>query len=104
IAVWGVQMHLDSLPPDGQWRLYAMVRIDPGTGAPDQRAMSMGVSPGPSTSKTVGDLADGEYHLVEFPGGPYRHDPGLALWFAPPKSNAIKALYIDRVFAVRADK
>jgi hypothetical protein len=81
-----------------------MVRIDPGEGSPEARAMGYGVSPGPTTRQSVADLADGEYHLIEFPGGPYHHDPGVALWFAPPKSQAIKALYIDRVFAIRAEK
>ena len=65
--------------------------------------MSFGVHPGESRTIQVGEVADGQYHWFEVPGT-YQHDPGRALWFAPPKSRAIEAMYIDRVVATRAAK
>lgn len=69
IAIWGVQMQLDSLPQDGAWKLYAEVRVDPAEGKPEDRAMSFGVNPGISRGIKLEELADGEYHLLEVPGG-----------------------------------
>ena len=99
--IWGIQMRLDSLPPDGQWKLYAVVRIDPGSGTKQDRAMSLGVHPGgaPIHLKRA-DLGDGQYHTIELPGV-HRHDAGRRLWFAPPNSDAVKAIFVDRVFAIR---
>ncbi len=101
-AIWGIQLKLDYLPPEGQWKLYASVRIDPGEGADDETAMTFGVYPPFGNHRTVKvkEVADGQYHTFEFPRV-YRSNAGEALWFAPPNSNAIKAMYVDRVVAVQ---
>jgi hypothetical protein len=49
---------------------------------------------------TLAELGDGQYHTIELPGL-YRHDAGRSLWFAPPNSAAVKAIFVDRVFAIR---
>ena len=100
--IWGIQMRLDSLPPDGQWKLHAVARVDPGSGTEQDRAMSLGVHPGPAAPihLKLADLGDGEYHTIELPGV-HRHDAGRSLWFAPPNSDAVKAIFVDRVFAIR---
>ncbi|MFW6060046.1 MAG: DUF4838 domain-containing protein [Phycisphaeraceae bacterium] len=106
VGVWGVQMRLDNLPPEGRWKLHVAVRIDAGEGAGDDTALQLGVYPPMANARrpSVADLADGEYRLLELPGGPYRHDPGESLWLAPPNSRAIAAMYVDRVIAVRTDE
>lgn len=99
---WGIQLQLDCLPPEGQWKLYASVRVDPGDGADDANAMTFGVYPPAGNYRTVKlkEVADGKYHTFELPGA-YINDAGSGLWFAPPNSNAIKVMYVDRVVAVR---
>jgi hypothetical protein len=99
---WGIQLQLDALPQKGEWRLYAVVRIDPGDGPDDANAISMGVYP-PMHNKInlpVSKLKDGEYHTIELPGV-YNNDPGRSLWFSPPNSKAVKAIYVDRVIVTR---
>ena len=99
---WGIQLKLDCLPPEGQWKLYVSVRVDPGEGADDANAMTFGVYPpfGNHRGVKLKEAADGKYHTFELPGA-YINDAGTALWFAPPNSNAVKVMYVDRVVAVR---
>ncbi len=97
---WGIQYKLDYLPPEGRWKLYASVRVDPGEGAYDATVVTFGVHPGPSRAIKMKEVADGKYHTFELPGA-YINDAGRGLWFAPPNSNAIKTMYVDRVVAVR---
>lgn len=98
---WGIQMKLDALPSEGRWKLFASVRVDPGSGSEEATALTVGVHPGHRRTIKVSEVADGQYHTFELPGT-YINDAGTALWFAPPNSDAIKAMYVDRVVAVRA--
>lgn len=106
IPAWAVQLKLDNLPPEGQWRLYAVVRIDRGVGADAAKAFSCGIYPpfGNVKSPTVAEMSDGAYHVIELPGEPAIADAGRGVWIAPPNSRAIEALYVDRIFAVKVGK
>lgn len=102
---WAIQLPDLTLPRTGKWKLYANVRIDPGTGSPGAKAFDYGIYPPKEDTawKAYGEFADGEYHYVEFPWI-YEYDPALTvhyLWLAPPNSTAIKNLYVDRIIAVR---
>lgn len=101
---WAIQLHNDVLPREGEWKLYANVRVDPGSGTTESTAFKLGVYPNPTvTNVTYGAVSDGEYHIIEIPGV-YEYDPVVPkqyLWFAPPNSSTIQRLYVDRVFAVR---
>jgi len=104
---WAVQLTNSVLPKEGEWKLYASVRVDPGDGAPNDKAFEYGIFPSdpPWTlgAPEYGDFSDGEYHWVEFPVN-YEYDPAIAdryIFFAPPKSTAIQYLYVDRIIAVK---
>lgn len=100
---WAIQLHNDVLPREGEWKLYASVRVDPGSGPAEATAFQLGVYPNPTVTKvTYGTVSDGEYHVIEVPGT-YEYNPALVkqyLWFAPPNASTIQRMYVDRVFAV----
>ncbi|GAA2760397.1 DUF4838 domain-containing protein [Actinopolymorpha rutila] len=102
---WGVQLPLDSLPTTGTWKVYATVRADTGTAAPDAAAMVAGVYPPFGNERTikVSEVADGKYHELQLPGV-YEYDAANPkyVWIAPPNSSDIAYVYVDRVFVVRA--
>lgn len=102
---WGIQLPGATLPKEGQWKLYASVRIDPGDGEPGDKAFDYGIWPPFEhiESPDYADFADGDYHWVEFPWI-FEYDPEVShryVWFAPPNSTAIEHLYVDRIVAVR---
>lgn len=99
---WGVQLPLNQLPREGTWKLYVSARADTGDAAPDAAALYVGVYPATGGNPVpVSTLADGQYHELPVPGT-YRNDGSLTLYVAPPDSDSIGAVYIDRVFAVKA--
>jgi hypothetical protein len=102
---WGVQLTLDGLPTDGDWKIYVSVRADTGSAAADATAMVAGVWPpfGNERVITVAEVSDGAYHEVELPGT-YQHSTEEIryVWVAPPDSADIPSVYVDRIFAVRA--
>ena len=101
--VWGIQLPLSTfLPAEGKWKLYAVVRVEKDQDNPQQTALRLGVDPGPSKPVLLQDLSDGAYHIIPLPGGPYTGQTPQTLWIAPPNSHAIRFLYVDRIFAVRA--
>jgi len=104
---WAIQLPNSSLPQEGTWKLYANVRIDPGVGTAGDTAFKYGIyhpTLGISAKMDYADVADGEYHWVEFPGI-YQYDPEQLsdhfAWLAPPDSTAIQNLYVDRIVAVK---
>ncbi len=102
---WAIQLHNTTLPRKGQWKLYANVRVDPGKGKEGDTAFRYGIYPPSADQNSVKckDVADGEYHIIEFPWI-YEYDPDESnnyLWLAPPNSNAIEYLNVDRVFAIK---
>ncbi|HEY8458271.1 MAG TPA: DUF4838 domain-containing protein [Actinopolymorphaceae bacterium] len=99
---WGVQLPLNQLPTEGAWKLYVSARADIGSAEPDAAALYLGVYPATdSIPVPVSTLSDGKYHELPMPGT-YQNDGSLTLYVAPPSSGSIDAVYIDRVFAVKA--
>jgi len=104
---WAIQINSEVLPREGKWKLYANVRVDPGTGVAGNTAFTYGIyrgsTPGYSGSVDYSIVSDGEYHLIEVPAI-YEYNPALTanyLWFYPPRNSVIKTLYVDRIIAVR---
>lgn len=99
--VWGIQLPLGRLLPDeGQWRVYVAARVvADDTAGSELRA---GVYPGKSRSVTAADLAGEDYQFVELPGL-WQRDEGRAIWVAPPGSQSVEAIYVDRIVAVRTN-
>lgn len=102
VSDWGVQLPLNQLPHAGSWKLYVSARAETGTADPTARALVVGVYPGTGDiGVPVSTLSDGQYHEIALPGT-YQNDGSLTLYVAPPKSDGIGTVSIDRVFAVKA--
>ena len=101
-AVWGIQLSLSELPAKGTWKVYFSGRIDKGSGVNNDIAFRAGIYPGLARKVTMTQAAGKGYHELMLPGE-WKQDRKKTIWFAPPNSSAIKALYIDRIFAVRTD-
>ncbi|MEF3313052.1 DUF4838 domain-containing protein [Paenibacillus sp. GYB004] len=104
-TAWGIQMNHTNLPREGRWKLYAYVRVDPGSGSSGAGAFRFGLYPSQPApvGVTFGEVSDGEYHAIEMPWV-YKFNPELSvhyLWFQPAASGAIHNLYVDRIVAVR---
>jgi hypothetical protein len=102
---WLVQMHFDSLPEEGMWRLFASVRVDGKDGAEPAAALRIGSAPPMGCfvtvlSRTAGDRS---YALVEVPGGPFHYDTdhSRSVYFQSTQSSAVGDILIDRIIAVR---
>ncbi len=101
--IWGIQIPFQQwLPETGEWDLYARLRVEPGPGAEDDAAaLSLGIDPGDWKRVPLRELRDGRYHTIRVDDLPHGYDGQSYLWFAPPNSDAIEGLYVDRVFAIR---
>lgn len=104
---WGIQLQRDFLPPEGKWKLYANVRIDPGTGVAGNTAFTYGIYNGSSEwsehEVAYETVADGEYHFIEI-AEVFEYNPSLpmqVLYFYPPQSSVIKTLNVDQIIAIR---
>ncbi|HEX6445734.1 MAG TPA: DUF4838 domain-containing protein [Streptosporangiales bacterium] len=102
VSDWGVQLPLNQLPRQGSWKLYVSARAETGSADPNAAGLFVGVYPATgSVAVPVSTLSDGQYHELAVPGT-YQNEGTLTLYVAPPKSDAVGAVYIDRVFAVKA--
>lgn len=99
---WGIQVPLDRLLPDtGRWRIHLEARAAaaaPGAGT----ALHAGVYPGRQRTAGLGELAGEDYVTLALPGT-WTADAGRYVFVAPPGSDAVPAIYVDRVIAVRED-
>lgn len=102
-AVWGIQLPLSELPSEGKWKVYFSGRIEKGSGEGNDIAYRAGIYPGLAREMTMKQVADKGYLELMLPGV-WTRDQRKSVWLAPPRSRAIKAFYIDRIFAVRTDK
>ncbi len=105
-STWAVQFKLDKLPKQGDWDLYASVRVD-AEGAQDKDiGARVGFSPpmGLFNTSPVGALGGGRYQWIKVPGGPFRYDPdhGKGVYIQGPGGKSVKYVYVDRLIAVRA--
>lgn len=111
-STWAIQLQVQHLPKDGRWDLYAAVRVDAEPGHDDEPVVRIGAAPpmGLFATATGKEMADGAYHLVKVPGGPYHWDDstGMKTFFSntfyvqSPAKPWIAGIYLDRFIAVRA--
>ena len=107
-STWALQFKLDKLPREGEWDLYMSVRVE-AAGAQDKDVgVRVGFAPPMNlvTPGSVGDLKDGEYHLIRVPGGPRHYDPdqGKSVYVQAPAVQNVRYVFIDRLIAVKAKK
>ncbi|MBP1994049.1 DUF4838 domain-containing protein [Paenibacillus eucommiae] len=101
---WAIQLHRANLPKEGQWKIYAHMRIDRGS-ANAGNAFNYGIIYPPDVYKAsmkFSSYEDEEYHYVEFPWL-YEFDPNLAyqyVWFSTD-GTSIENLYVDHIIAVK---
>ncbi len=101
-GVWAIQMKLNMLPTEGEWTLYAYVRVEPKSGGnPDNTAFYMGVDPGEHLEIKLSEVQDAEYHVFEFPNDntQFSYETGRDIWFSA--GSEIENFYVDRIVAVR---
>ena len=101
--IWGIQLPLSELPSEGKWKVYIRGRIEEGLGKGNDIAFKAGVYPGLAQEITMNQVAGKGYLELILPGV-WTKDRSKSIWMAPPKSSSIKAFYIDRIFAVRANQ
>ncbi len=103
--VWGIQMNLGFLPPEGKWKMYFRIRIslkNKDIGLIDRVRFAFRYGVYPLTRGYVGlitNFIDEEYHTVEV--GTFKRNKNASLWIAPPDNNVVEKIYVDRVFIVR---
>ncbi|MBN2713213.1 MAG: DUF4838 domain-containing protein [Planctomycetes bacterium] len=101
---WIAQFRRYKLPKEGEWDVYASIRVDRGNARDDKTAVNLGISPpmGRFDPLKVEAVADGKYHWIKLKGSPmtYQQDDGELLYFQPIKG-AVEATYIDRIVAIR---
>ncbi|HUW28385.1 MAG TPA: DUF4838 domain-containing protein [Sulfuriferula sp.] len=104
-STWAVQFKLDKLPKEGQWELYASIRTDAAANHDKDVGAKVGYSPpmGLFNPGLIGNLNDGQYHLIKVPGGPFRYDTdqGKGIYVQAPSAKYVKYVYVDRLIAVR---
>jgi len=103
-SAWGVQLPLSALPV-GRWKIYASVRIKKANDSifdDIKPAIFYGIyGKDIKDGKLIGSLSNGKYHEVEI--GVVNIEKGTkgTIWIRPPKNNAVKYIYVDRIFAVK---
>lgn len=114
-GIWAIQLPYSLLLPqdDRHWYLYASVRAEPN---PDYDFSN---DPNPSLfySGIIGDdyieykynnFKDNRYHIIKLSDYPQYQDNSSYIWFSPVRldnkdqTSPLKALYVDRIFAVEA--
>jgi hypothetical protein len=104
---WAFQLSVKKLPEKvlkGRWRVYAVVRVEPGKGAVGSKAFSAGVY-----SQDLKKGLGGVEPTVDQAGTEYRSylltttelSNGCYVWVAPPGGGAVDAVWVDRVVLVR---
>ncbi|WP_214627480.1 DUF4838 domain-containing protein [Paenibacillus agaridevorans] len=101
--VWAIQVSNKTIPEEGEWKVFARVRVDIGDQNPAY-AFNYGIYP-PLSSGRVADIetyADGEYHYLEF-DYKYGYQAGVSnqfIWFSTDGIN-IDKLYVDHFYLVK---
>lgn len=103
---WVIQTKMHLVPEEGEWDIYAEVRVDADGAADSDTALCIGAAPpmGRFTKIPFSQVKGEGYHLVKVPGGPFRYngDDGAISYIKGPNSSKIKHIYVDRFFMVRA--
>lgn len=102
---WATQLPFAADLAEGNpWRVYIVMRCE--TTAPDGAAAEVGIYDNKTRSGlahkrlTVADCAGSQYRAIEL--GPVALDGEVYAWVAPPNRPEITAIYVDRIFVVRA--
>ncbi len=105
---WGYQLDINTNLPKGKWRIYARVKIalKPHHSLIDKGrvAFFFGIHP---------TLIKGGYLIAQMPQNRYKtieigtidttkRNAGY-LWLSPPANDVVNTLYVDRIFAVKAE-
>lgn len=108
---WAIQAQMDGLLADRQpqrpWNIYASVRVkahaDPSavafTAGVYDNATSAAASP-PLAIK-LSQVPDGDYHWYKIASISMSHTK--MIWFAPPNSDQVQQIAVDRLLFIRAD-
>ncbi len=93
------------LPEEGEWDVYAQVRVEADGAADDDKVGGVGSMPpmGVFTEMKWKDFKDGEYHLVKAKGGPFSYsgDEGAICYVCGSGNAKTKYIYVDRFIFVR---
>lgn len=105
-STWAMQLPIERVPKDGEWDLYAAVRVEAEPGYEGEDGVRVGSSPpmGLYNTGKIGALNDGQYHLIKVPGGPHRwrgDDRLRSIYLQAPAKPYISWVYLDRILAVR---
>ena len=103
-SAWNIQFKLDRLPVDNDWWLYVSLRIEDNERT-DAPVVRVGSYPPMSCSVPVraSELAEGQYQLVEVPGGPFRRntDQGAGIYVQAARLSPTSAILVDRIIAAK---
>ena len=103
-TVWGISFDLNYIP-DGKWTIYFQIRVslEEDTNLIDNLKLAFRYGVYPLTRPYFGLLQffkDEKYHTIKV--GTFKRE-NANLWIAPPGNSAVKKIYVDRVFIVRAN-
>ncbi len=101
---WGVQFDLSYLPKSGKWDVYMSVKINPKKKLliNDYKfAFFYGDSKGKKRFSFVKNASKDGY--IDIKIGTYKRKLGETIWIRPPGNKAVKKLYVDRIFIIKAD-
>ena len=103
---WVIQVKRHLVPEEGEWDIYAEVRVDAEGASDEDIALAIGSAPPMSrfTNIPYKNVKGEGYHVVKVPGGPFRYsgDEQSISYIRGPKSDKIKYIYVDRFFMVRS--
>lgn len=105
VGAWVIQAKRHLIPEEGEWDVYAEVRIVAKDGTNDGEALAkIGSAPPMARFSELKwrDFKDGQYHLVKAEGSPLRYtgDEG-AVCYVATASKQVEALHVDRFIFVR---
>ncbi len=102
-SAWGIQLPLERLlPREGEWRIYARVRVPGSDGGYVDHGLNAGIYPGERGAYSQGELGDEAYTVIRLPGT-WRRGGDRYVWFASPRTGQVDAVIVDRLFAVREE-
>ncbi len=105
---WAFQIPLDQVPQKarkGRWDVYALIRVERADGAPSGVAFTAGIWDGNNAADlgTVSiNAADASSQYRAYRLGTVESRTGRYIWVAPAANPAIKGVWVDRIWLVRA--
>lgn len=100
---WGIQLPLKQIP-EGKWKIYASVRIEKSNDSIVDNMMPAifyGIhGKNIKDGKLIATLSDENYHEVHIGSVVVKKNDKASIWIRPPKNNAVKHIYVDRIFLI----